>query len=522
MFDLIIKNGTVIDGSGEKEPFKADIAIEGETISRIGFLGNADATTKIDAHGMYVTPGFIDILSHSDTYLTLFSFPGQESVVNQGVTTIIGGNCGFSLAPLVSGTVVGSTEQWTDPSQINIDWLRMSEYLARLKERKCAVNFGTLTGYNSLIKGVLKNDYRQPSRQENDIAAFLLEQSLAEGSFGLSLGLAYLYQDKHFVDHLENVFAVMRNSGRVVTVHLRDESNQFLDSLAVMLERAEEEKVRAHVSHLKVTGKPNWQNFRKAVGMIEQSAAHFDIFPYASSGLALYLLLPAWSKVGGPQMMTKRLQNSFDRKQIVKDLREQKLEYDKMTIASRAPDAVFVGKTVAEVARNLNLSGEETIMELLLGSYFQTIVFAHVLDEANIEMGIAHPLSLVASSGAGYRAYNMRPSGDLPHPRSFGTFPRFLKKYVRDRHLLTWKSAVAKITSQPAQLLGIRRRGTLKEGNFADIAVFDPREISDNATFENPYQYNKGMHAVVVNGIISFSAGTFTGLLAGKVLQPAS
>lgn len=522
-YDLIIKNGLVIDGSGKKEPFKADVAVSKGVIARIGFLGNMEAAAKIDAHGMYVTPGFIDILSHSDTYLTLFSAPGQESLVSQGVTTIIGGNCGYSLAPLVTGGVFDSVERWTSSSQINIDWLRMSEYLQKLRERRFALNFGTLTGYNTLISGVLKGEYRQPSSQENEIAAFLLDQSLQEGSFGLSMGLAYLYQDKHFADHLESIFATVKKHKKMVAVHLRDESNQFLDSLAAMLAHAGEFGVKLHVSHLKVIGRQFWGNFRKAITMMEEAKekgafVSFDMFPYASSGLALYLLLPAWVKVGGPGMIMKRLRSSFDRAQIVKDLKAQELEYDKMTIASRAPDTVFVGKTVADVARTLGVSGEEAVVELLLGSGLQVIVFAHVLDEANVEMGIAHPLSLIASSGAGYDINKAVAEIDLPHPRSFGTFPRFLKKYVREKHLLSWEEAIAKITSLPAELLGIEKRGFVREGYCADLAVVDPNAVGDTSTFLNPYRYSTGVVHTLVNGVPAYAGGKSTTLLSGRVL----
>lgn len=523
-YDIIIKNGTVIDGSGTKPSYKADVAVVGNTIAKIGFLGNAPAQTKIDAEGLHVAPGFIDVLSHSDTYLTLFHSSKQESLISQGITTIIGGNCGYSLAPLVSGGVINSVEQWTNPSQINIDWLRMAEYLGRLEDKKFAVNFGSLTGYNTLIKGVLKGEYRQPTNQENEIAAFLFEQSLQEGSFGLSIGLAYLYQDKHFADHLESIFAALNKYDALVTVHLRDESRQFLDSLSTLLAYAERYGVKLHVSHLKVNGRRFWPNFRKAIMLMEAAKAKgfsvsFDMFPYASSALALYLLLPAWITVGGPDMILQRLKNPFDRSQVIKDLREQELEYDKMTIASRAPDAVFIGKTIAEVARDLNISDEAAIVELLLGSRGQVIVFAHVLDEMNVEMGLAHPLSFVATSGAGYSAYAARPRADLPHPRSFGAFPRFLKKYAREKRLLSFEEAVAKVSGIPAARFGIAGRGLVKEGYFADLAVYDPRAIEDIASFQDPCRYSKGVHAVITNGVPVYFKGAFMNNFPGKILR---
>ncbi|MBI5913440.1 amidohydrolase family protein [Candidatus Azambacteria bacterium] len=524
MYDLIIKNGTVIDGSGTKEKFMADIAVHNGVIVKVGALGTAEAKKTVDAKGLYVSPGFIDVLSHSDTNLTLFTAPGQESLISQGVTTIIGGNCGYSLAPLISGNVIDAEQRWTDPTQINIDWLRMSEFLAKLEEKKLAVNFGTLTGYNTLIKGILKGDYRQPSRQENEIAAFLLDQSLEEGSGGMSVGFAYLYQDKNFADHLEDLFATAKKQNKIITVHLKDESDRFLDSLHAALALAREFDAPLHISHLKVVGKQFWHNFQKAIRAIEEASASgvsvtFDIFPYASSALALYLLLPAWVKVGGPDMIMKRLKNSFERVQVVKDLKEQAIDYDKITIASRAPDSVFVGKTIAEIAKGFGTNGEEAIIQLLLGSNLKVIAFAHVLDEGNIQMGVAHPLSIIGSSGAGYSMPPSAQRGDLPHPRSFGTFPRFLKKYVAEKDLLSWEQAIAKITGAPARLFGIANRGVLKEGNSADIVVFDPRTIADAATFQNPYQYSKGVEAVFVNGAVAYEKKSFTNAFSGKVLR---
>lgn len=524
MYDLIIKNGTIIDGTGTRERFRGNVAVLNGVIAKVGDIGTAEAKRTVDAGGLYVTPGFIDVLSHSDTNLTLFTMPGQESLVSQGVTTIIGGNCGYSLAPLISGNVIDAEQRWTNPAQINVDWLRMSEFLAKLEEKKLAVNFGTLTGYNTLVKGILKNEYRQPSRQENEIASFLLDQSLKEGSGGMSVGFAYLYQDKNFAEHFESLFATVKRQKKMATVHLKDESDKFLDSLHAALALAREFETPLHISHLKVVGKQFWHNFQKAIRAIEEASASgvsvtFDIFPYASSALALYLLLPAWVKVGGPDMIMKRLNNSFERAQVIKDLAAQAIDYDKITIASRAPDQVFVGKTMAEIAKGFGTNAEEALIQLLLGSHLNVIAFAHVLDEGNIQMGVAHPLSIVGSSGAGYSMVPPAQRSDLPHPRSFGTFPRFLRKYVVEKNLLSWEHAIAKITGTSARLFGIANRGTIKEGNSADIVVFDPRTISDAATFQNPYQYSKGVEAVFVNGEAAYEKKGFTNAFSGKVLR---
>src|SRR3989338_7467968 len=523
MYDILIKNGTVIDGCGVKGKFRADVGISGGVIASIGNPTNAQAKKAIDATGLYVAPGFIDALNHSDTYLTLLTNPLQESLVSQGITTIIGGNCGYSLAPLVSGNVMDSQQRWGNPSQINIDWLRMSEFLARMGEKKMNVNFGTLTGYNTIVKGLVHDEYEEMNSQQHEIAGFLADQSQFEGSLGISLGLAYLHHDQSFEDDLERVFSLAKKHRKIVTAHLRDESDRFLDSLRSVIRQALREEVSLHLSHLKVIGKKHWPNFREAIVLIEQAASRglrisFDMFPYASSGLELYLLLPHWAKQGGQDAVMKRLHNTAERKQILKDLAAQHIEYDKITVASLAPDPVFVGKTIADIARDLAISGEEAIVEMLLGSRLSVIAFAHVLDEHNVQMAVAHPLSLVASSGAGYSIERAKGSSDLPHPRSFGAFPRFFKKYVREKPLLSWEHAVAKVTSIPARVFRLPRRGLLLDNYPADVVVFDPERISDVATFENPYQYSKGVLSVLANGVLTFHEGRVLSHVPGTVL----
>ena len=522
MYDVLIKNGTILDCSGKKEKYTADIGISGGIIVSIGSLGGAQAKKIIDATGLFVAPGFIDILSHSDTYLTLLTNPLQESLVSQGITTIIGGNCGYSLAPLVSGAMMDSQKRWGNTAQINIDWLRMGEFLDRMKEKKLNVNFGTLTGYNTVVKGVAHGEHVELTAQQNEIAAFLVDQAQFEGSFGVSLGLPYLRHSDNFTSGLDQVFSILKKHNKIATVHLRDESDRFLDALSSMLHTAKEHDVTLHISHLKVMGSHHWQNFKEAILLIEKAYADgmrvsFDIFPYASSGLELYFLLPHWAKEGTHDDIMKRLAHSAERKQIVKDIAAQHFEYDKMIVASNAPDTVFVGKTISEVARNLGVSPEEAVVELLLGSQLSVIVFAHLLDEANVQMAVAHPLCVIASSGAGYSAEQHDVTG-LPHPRSFGAFPRFLKKYAREKHLLSWEQAIAKITGNPARIFDIRKRGQIRNDFSGDIVIFDPERIADAATFQNPYQYSKGIHTVLTNGVVTFQNGKVIPGFSGTVL----
>lgn len=522
MYDVLIKNGTILDGTGKKAKYTADIGIAGGVIVSIGSLGDAQAKKIIDASGLFVAPGFIDVLSHSDTYLTLLTNPLQESLVSQGITTIIGGNCGYSLAPLVSGAMMDSQKRWGNTAQINIDWLRMAEFLDRIEGKKLNVNFGTLTGYNTVVKGVVHSEHVELTVQQNEIVAFLVDQAQFEGSFGVSLGLQYLRHTNSFESNLDHIFSILKKHNKIATVHLQDESDRFLDALSSILHTAKEHDVALHISHLKVMGRHHWSNFKEAILLIEKAynegmRVSFDIFPYASSGLELYFLLPHWAKDGGHDDIMKRLANSIERKQIIKDITARNFEYDKMIVASNAPDTVFIGKTISEIARNLGVSPEEAVVELLLGSQLSVIVFAHVLDEANVQMAVAHPLSVIASSGAGYSAAQLDQTG-LPHPRSFGAFPRFLKKYVREKHLLSWEQAIAKITGDPARIFGIRNKGKIQTDFAGDIVIFNPQLIADVATFQNPYQYSKGIHTVLTNGVMTFQDGKVLPAFPGTVL----
>jgi len=526
MYDILIKNGEVVDGSG-KAKYKADVAVADGRIAKIGALGSARAEITLEVDGLAVAPGFIDVLSHSDAYLTLFTAPGQESSVSQGVTTIIGGNCGYSLAPLAFPGTLIAEQRWTDnPAQINVDWLKMGEFLECLKNKKIAVNFGTLAGYNTIARGLLEHSHRPLNQYESEIALFLVEQALDEGALGVSLGLAYLAQNGHGAERLGAVFEKVKSRGKVITAHLGDEWSNFLDSLNFVLKLAEEHKTVMHISHLKVFHEKYWPNFRRAIMLIEKAQKNgakisFDIFPYASSSLPLYLLLPDWAKKSGPDLIIKRLKNNFERKKIVKDLVKRELDFSKMTVASLAPD-LYIGKTVVEVAKDFGLSGEETICELLLASRLRAVVFAHLLDETALEMAVAHPLSLIGSSGAGY-SLTQTPAADrnLPHPRSFGSFPRFFRKYAREKKLLALEEAVAKVTARPAKLFGIKNRGLLKEGHFADIVVFDPVGIVDKATFQNPFQYSEGVTNVIVNGALVYDRGYFIKNFPGRCLTSA-
>jgi N-acyl-D-amino-acid deacylase len=526
MYDVLIKGGTIFDGTGKKDGFVADIGISGGLIKDIGNLKSSSATKIINAEGFFVSPGFIDILNHSDTYLTLFTIPKQNSLVSQGVTTIIGGSCGSSLAPLVFGEAIESVQKWTDVSQINIDWLRTSEFFDVLRKKDMlTLNFGTLTGYGTIRHGVLKDQNKKATPQEIEITRFLLDQSQNEGSFGVSSGLVYADEKNTSEDELKSALLSTVKHKNIFTVHLRNEADKLLDSLREVLFLAEETGAKLHISHLKVLGKDNWSKFDAVLDEIEKVQKRgvdltFDVFPYASNGMSLYTVLRRWAREGTKKDILARLNDQKESKKIEKDLREMRLNYKKITIASLAGDKIFLGKTIDGISQNWGVTPERAIIDILLGSDLKVIVFAHVMSEENVQKAIKHPFSIVASDGAGYDL-KYKKIGDMPHPRAFGAFSRFLRKYPNpnNQNIISYKNAIYKITGYPAERFGIKNRGYIKKNYFADITIFNPKTIEELTTFEYPYEYSVGVMNVFVNGSLIYENGKFFDGFYGKVLK---
>ena len=524
MYDVIIKNGTVIDGSGKKG-FKADIGLRKEKIKKIGRLKRAKAKIIIDAKGQYVSPGFVDIHNRSDGYWTLFTDPHLESMLRQGVTTIIGGNCGSSIAPLVGGNIIVSIQKWANINEVNVNWLTMAEFLNVLEKRKIGVNFGTLVGHATMRRGIIGEDFRKLKPREVKMMERILKDALREGAFGLSTGLAYSHAKVAPTEEIIKLAKIVQKEGGIYTTHIRGEAEELLPAIEETLTIAKKAKVSTEISHLKAMGKKNWHSFPKALEMIEKAKKqgmniNFDIYPYTTTGSVLYILLPDWVAEGGKRMLLKRLKDPVIRKKLIKEMQEtQPYEYDKVVIAISPTDKTFIGKKITEIAQSQGVSVEEAIINMLIASEGRVITFFQTLNEDNVKLGLKHPLSFVASDGSGYNINYYRERGELVHPRCFGTFPRVLGKYVREKNLMSWEKAIYKMTAGPARKIGLKKRGLLKKNNFADITIFNPKTIIDRATFENPFQYPQGVEYVFINGKIVVDKGKCTGELAGKVLK---
>lgn len=554
MFDIIIKNGQVLDGSGKKA-LKADLGIINGKIVALGDFSKDKADEIIDAKGKYVTPGFIDIHNFSDGYLTLFTLPTQDSLVRQGITTAIGGNCGSSLAPLVTPStnkllakiwvskrlpdiiiapttafgMIKSIRRWTEIFGFNINWLTFSEYLKEIQKRGISINFGSLIGHSTLRRGMTQDETRDLTKDEMVTMQDLITHALAKGSFGLSFGLKYAHSSFVKKEEILNTVKPIAKRKGIVSIHLRNEGKNLEEAVKEVIDLGKQTGARMQISHLKAKGKENWEKFTKVLEMIDGASRaqniNFDIYPYDTTASVLYAYLPGWIVEGGREEMLKRLLDLKLREKILKAVREQNIDYGKLTIAQSPYNKAYVGRRINEIAERETISKEEAVIEVLIGGRGHIIVFDPCLSEKNIEKAIKNPKCLIATNGAGfnleyYRNLKYFKEGEqLVHPRCFGTFPRFLGRYVREKKLISWEEAIRRITSLPAEKLGLKRRGLIKQGYLADICIFDPKTIIDRATYDNPFQYSKGIEWVLVNGEVVVRKGKHTGKLAGKVLK---
>lgn len=522
MFDIIIKNGTIIDGSGEPM-YKADVGIRENKIAKIGELQNEKAEIEIDATERLVCPGFIDVNNHSDTYWRIFQNPDLESLIYQGITTIVGGNCGSSLAPLADAGTIHSIQKWANISQVNLDWLTLKEFLDILEQKKLSVNFATLAGHGTLRRGILKDQMRVPEPGEMRFIEKMLANSLKKGALGMSSGLIYTHARTATLEELVKLAGIIKKYDGVYVTHIRDEGDNFAEALKEAITVAKKSGVKLHISHLKIMGEKNWHLMDEALFLIGQAKEEgvditFDVYPYTNTGTVLYTLLPHWATDGGRKMMLNRLKDPAARPKIIEDMRESGFDFSKVEIAISGLDKTLARRKISDIAASQEKSLEDAILDVLIASEGRVITSMEVLNPENVARAIKHPLSIIATNGAGYSIEHAE-TGELVHPRNFGAFARALAKYVFNDKLLGWEEAIMKMTFRPALKFGLKKRGLLKEGCFADIVVLDRDKIKDPATVDNPYQYSQGFEFVLVNGQLAVSEGKYTGNRNGEVIK---
>lgn len=523
IFDILIKDGTIIDGSGQPR-FRGDVGIQDGRIQDIGrpALEGAKAAKTITAADKFVAPGFIDITHHADHNWSLFQNPGQDYLLTQGVSTILVGNCGTSYAPLPSREAIESLRKWLPSAGININWLTMREFLAELERHELGVNVATLIGHGTIRRGILKNAPRPLTPDELSELIGLMRQGMRDGAFGLSTGLIYSHEASATLEELTALARAVAEADGIYKTHLRHEGTNLAPAVNEAVELRREANVRVIISHFKAIGKRSWPTFPKTLQMIERANEdganfHFDISPYQRTGSFLYLLLPPWAREGGFGAMLERIQNPETRTRIIAALKGETIVPDRYIVASSAIPGAN-GKTVLEMAEHANQTPEEAILDLLSASRGKVTIFGKTLSFNNLLAGIAHPLGVIASDGSGVSTELIQ-SGKLVHPRSTGAFPHFLHRFVKEREVMTWEEGIRKITSLPAEVAGFRERGRIQPQYRADIAVFNPEAIRDRSSYHNPYVHATGIEAVVINGKLAIESGQPTGVAAGQVLR---
>ncbi|HEV8601555.1 MAG TPA: amidohydrolase family protein [Patescibacteria group bacterium] len=503
MYDILIKNGTVIDGTGQPGR-KLDVAFSGGKISDIAEnIPAAKALTTLDAKDKLVVPGFIDIQNHSDSYWTLFDQPEQMSLLAQGITTIIIGNCGSSLAPLSTPEAIKTIQKWHSLSGVNVNWSTFAELLSVLKKKKIGVNVGSLVGHATIRRGLLSDQIRSITPDELSIMDKQVRTALDEGALGLSMGLVYAHEVNSTFDELLTLTSELKRQRKYLSIHLRSEGSHILEGLDEILVLASDTGIPVKISHLKIQNKKNWHLFDRVINKLE-NAYHqgikisFDAYPYGSTWSVLYTYLPKWAYEGGRLEILRRINSEMDRRKILDYLKAAEYDYKNIIIADAEENEVFIGKTISDIARNQNVSEPEAVLNILSACKAQVIIFDHNLLNEHVELFASSPLSMIATDGAGYS----KTSVELVHPRCYGTMPRFLRM-VREKRILSWEQAIKKITLEPAQLLGLQARGVIKKGAAGDAVIFDPNKITDHADYNHPYQLPTGIDAVLVNGKLS-------------------
>ena len=536
-YDFLLKNGYVFD-ENKKDFISADVGIKADKIKKIGKLEEKDAAETIDASGKYVCPGFIDITNHSDTFWTLFSDPYQQSLLSQGITTILGGNCGSSLAPLVSPRAIEGIQKWTDITKINIDWQTVREFLKGLEKHKMGLNFATLVGHGTLRRGVIGNETRKASRPEMSEIKMLIEQAMREGAFGLSFNLGAAHESGANEEELTAFSEIVKKNGGVAKHHLEDEGKNILPSIVHLINCARHSGVKTHISHFKAIGKTAWDKFKESLFLIENAikdGAQFtlDVFPYNRTGSSLYSFLPEWVKRDGKEKILDLIKNKEERKQIIEYFKSLTLHYDKITISAALRDKNVLGKTIKQLSEETGLGSEEIILNLIDLNEINVSIFNEAIQENHIDELIKKPFVIIATDGAGYdiiKESGLRQTIDfngpkdlkdynLVHPRSFGSFPKALKNFALDRSVITFGEAVFKMSSFPAKFLGLTGRGCVRENYFADISVINPYALAAKADYENPFQLSSGVEFLFVSGEPAIKNGKFTFKRNGKVLR---
>jgi len=530
-YDLVIRNGRIIDGTGSPW-YAGDVAIRDGHIAMIGMVpGDAPTKRTIDAAGKVVAPGFIDMLGQSET--SILVDPRLPSKIYQGITTEITGE-GGSVAPL-SDALVEADKLGYEHFHLTADWRTLGEYFARLEKQGMGINLASYVGATQVRRMVLGDDNRAPSAAELDRMRTLVREAMEQGAVGLSTSLQYPPAPYASTEELIALAAEASKHGGVYATHMRSEGEAIMAAIDEAVRIGREARIPVEIWHLKVAGKSNWGRMPEVVAKIEEARKSgvdiaADTYAYPAWYNSFSAFVPPWAHDGGTAKLLARLKDPETRARIRKDLETPAKDWDNEWQEIPGPEAVvlctihnpslqpLVGKTLADIAKQRGKDPIDTLLDILIEDEAYTAVAVFGMSEPDVALALAQPWTSVDNDSQGTATDGLL-GKEHPHPRAYGTFPRILRKYVREEKKLRLEEAIRKFTALPAQRMRLADRGVLKAGLWADLVLFDPETIRDLATFENPNQLAEGMDTVLVNGVAVIEGGKMTGALPGKVLR---
>lgn len=525
-FDIVIKGATVVDGTGAPA-FKSDVGIIGDTIAAVGDIGAEQAKKIIQADGLHLSPGFIDIHTHSDEMVLVF--PNAESRVYQGITTELSGNCGGSMAIFCGSDIERRKKIYLDEYGLNVDWTDVASFAKRLERDKITINHATLVGHGSMRRLVSGLENRELNSAELKTVMNKLEESMDQGAFGMSSSLEYIPGMYTSIDEIVALARIVSQRGGLYATHMRDESAGLLAAVNETIEVGRRTGVRAEISHFKAAGKPNWDMQDAAIDLVEAARADgvqimADAYPYHAYSSRLTIYYPKWAQEGGMDSLLERLKDKDLRKKIAEEvdieIANSPGDYSQIVIISTVTDENkwMVGKNLAEIADKWQMPPADAFLRIAEEEHSGLPMIGFGMDPANVEKVLACPLVMIGSDG-----HIIAPVGkfaeERPHPRCYGTAPRVLGYYCRERKIFDLPTAVKKMTSMPADQMGLKDRGRIARGMKADLVLFDAERVIDTATFDNPHQYPVGINHVLVNGVPVLANGDITQARPGRMLR---
>jgi len=528
-YDIVIRNGMIYDGSGSS-PFAGDIAISADTIAAVGSLGQVKGKQEIDVGGMVVAPGFINMLSWATE--TLIEDGRSQSDIRQGVTLEVFGE-GWSYGPYNEKMKQEEVESQAD-IKYDIEWTTLGEYLEYLVHRGISCNIASFVGATTVRIHEIGYEDRPPAPEELSRMRELVRQAMEEGALGVGSSLIYAPAFYAQTDELIALCKVAAEYDGMYISHIRSEGNRLLQAVDELITIAREADIPAEIYHLKASGKPNWEKLDAVIAKVEAARAQglritADMYTYVAGATGLDAAMPPWVQEGGHKAWVNRLKDAEVRKKVKQQMVTPSNDWENLFLAAGPEKMLLVGfksealkpltgKTLSEVAEMRGTSPAETAMNLVIEDDSRVGTVYFLMSEENIKKKIAIPWVAFDSDAGSLAPYGVFLKQN-PHPRAYGSFARLLGKYVRDEKIILLEEAIRRLTSFSAENLGLKRRGFLKPGYFADIVIFDPESIQDHATFEKPHQYSTGVHHVFVNGTQVLKEGEHTGAKPGRVVR---